>query len=160
MGVSKPLHVLANSFAKRKLQESVNFWNSVKSDLKIVLGRKIENQQSKKKQKKKQDGYQNLFWNSIYREFMNYIPSIKISGLKHFSLLRGAKNFRVVFHTKKKFPAKILIFIIGKISISVSFRIPKKALEKQNLFSRVPQTFSDFSFRIYFGFLIFSRVEK
>lgn len=160
MSVSKPLHVLANSFAKRKLQESVNFWNSVKSDVKIVLGRKIENQQSKKKQKKKQDGYQNLFWNSIYREFMNYIPSIKISGLKHFSLLRDAKNFRVVFHKKKKFPAKILIFIIGKISISVSFRIPKKALEKQNLFSRVPQTFSDFSFRIYFGFLIFSGVEK
>ena len=91
---------------------------------------------------------------------MNYIPSIKISGLKHFSLLRDAKNFRVVFHKKKNFPAKILIFIIGKISISVSFRIPKKALEKQNLFSRVPQTFSDFSFRIYFGFLIFSGVEK
>ena len=106
MSVSKPLHVLVNSFAKRKLQESVNFWNSVKSDVKIVLGRKIENQQSKKKQKKKQDGYQNLFWNSIYREFMNYIPSIKISGLKHFSLLRDAKNFRVVFHKKKNFPLK------------------------------------------------------
>lgn len=106
MSVSKPLHVSANSFAKRKLQESVNFWNSVKSDVKIVLGRKIENQQSKKKQKKKQDGYQNLFWNSIYREFMNYIPSIKISGLKHFSLLRDAKNFRVVFHKKKNFPLK------------------------------------------------------
>ena len=69
MSVSKPLHVLANSFAKRKLQESVNFWNSVKSDVKIVLGRKIENQQSKKKQKKK------TRWlsKSILKQYLSWI---------------------------------------------------------------------------------------